>query len=109
MNTFTYDIAVQSTGSTDDDVRTVQFGDGFSQRTPNGLAPRLEHWQVSKVGPKASIDTVKAFLDAHTVTPFLWRVTSDEPLRKYIAKGISRSPQGGAKWSLNWTMHQVLA
>lgn len=109
MNTFTYDIALQGTGSTDDDVRTVQFGDGFIQRGPKGLAPRLEHWQVSKVGDKATIDTIKAFLDAHKVTPFLWRVTSDEPLLKYIAKGISRSPQGGAKWVLNWTMHQVLA
>lgn len=109
MKTFTYDIAVQGTGSTDDDVRIVQFGDGFIQRAPNGLAPRLEHWQVSKVDKKATIDTVKAFLDAHTVTPFLWRVTSDEPLRKYIAKDVSRSPQGGAKWSLSWTMHQVLA
>lgn len=109
MKTFTYDIAIQSTGSTDNDVNIVQFGDGYAQRQPKGLAPRLEHWQVSKVGNKATIDTVKAFLDAHTVAPFLWRVTSDEPLRKYIAKDIKRSPQGGSKWTLNWTMQQVLA
>ncbi|PNK59472.1 phage tail protein [Psychrobacter sp. FDAARGOS_221] len=109
MKTFTYDIGIQAAGSTDNDVVIVQFGDGYAQRQPKGLAPRLEHWQASKVGNKATIDEIKAFLDAHTVTPFLWRVTSDEPLRKYIAKDISRSPQGGSKWTLNWTMQQVLA
>lgn len=109
MKTFTYDTAIHGTAATDNDVNIVQFGDGYTQRQPKGLAPRLEHWQVSKVGNKATIDAVKAFLDAHTVTPFLWRVTSDEPLRQYIATDISRSPQGGAKWSLSWTMQQVLA
>lgn len=109
MDTFNYDIGIQGTGKTDDNVRTVQLGNGYVQRQPKGLVQQLEHWQVSKVGDKATIDTVKAFLDAHTVSPFLWRVTSDEPLLRYIAKDISRSPQGGSKWTLNWTMHQVLA
>ncbi len=109
MKTFTYDIAIKSIGSTKDDVKVVQFGNGYQQRQPKGLAPRLENWQVSKIGTKAKIDEIKTFLDEHSVKPFLWRVTSDEPLKKYVAKGISRSPQGGRKWSLSWTMEQVLA
>lgn len=109
MKTFTYDIGIKATGKTDDDINIVQFGNGYAQRQKKGLAPKLEHWQASRVDTKAKIDEIKAFLDAHTVTAFLWRVTSDEPLRKYIAKDVTRSPLGGSKWSLSWTMQQVLA
>ncbi len=84
MKTFTYDIAIKSTGSIKDDVKVVQFGNGYQQRQPKGLTPRLENWQVSKIGTKATIDEVRVFLLAHSVQPFLWQITSDEPLKKYV-------------------------
>lgn len=110
MKTFNFDIAIDSSSQVNYPVKLVKFGEGYEQRQPQSLSPILEKWSVSAVGTKAHIDNIKAFLDEHAgYKAFLWRVTPDEPYKKYKANGYRRQPKGGNIWSLQWEMEEVLA
>ncbi len=110
MEIFNFDVAIGSSATTDFKVNVVKFGDGYEQRQPQGLTPILEDWNVEVVGTKEHIDTIKAFLDKHAgYKAFLWRVTPDEPLKKYKATKYTRKPKGGSIWIISWTMEEVLA
>ncbi len=110
MKIFNFDVAIGGTSDTKYNIKKVQFGNGYEQRQKQGVTPILETWKVSKTGTKQEIDEVKAFLDEHGgVTAFLWRVTSDEPYKKYVASGYTRTPKGGGVWQISFEMREVLA
>lgn len=67
-------------------VNAAQFGDGYSQRSMDGLntSPRAftAAW-AALVSTEA--DTYEAFFDAHGVTPFLWTPPLETVQRKWLA------------------------
>ncbi|KLT73246.1 hypothetical protein PL75_03180 [Neisseria arctica] len=90
-------------------VRTVQFGDGYEQRQAKGLRKKTESWQVSKVGYKAEIDAIEAFLNARAgVKSFIWRRDGAADLRVTV-DGYNTTPQGADVWKISFTFKEVLA
>ena len=68
-------------------IRMVQFGEGYSQRSQDGLNPVLQKWSVKFGGrTKADKEQIDAFFEAHGgVTPFevelpdsSWSVTAEQ-------------------------------
>ncbi|WP_045860302.1 phage tail protein [Teredinibacter purpureus] len=69
--------------------RRVQFGDGYSQRTQDGLNARRTVWPLTFALPHADIASVVAFLDEHAgVEPFLWG-PPNVAATPYLCKGYS--------------------
>lgn len=46
-------------------VRKTQFGDGYSQRVPDGLNHRLETWPLTFEGGLELIGPIKEFIEDH--------------------------------------------
>lgn len=77
-------------------VTETQFGDGYSQRAPNGINHVREVWSVSFTGNDTDIAPIKGFLEAViAVTPFKW-MTPEEKEILVVAKNfkLDRSKQG---------------
>ncbi|HIF5575242.1 phage tail protein [Pasteurella multocida] len=54
-------------------VNTISFGDGYEQRTPQGINNKLRTYSVSFVGREELINEIDQFLDDHgAVKAFLW-------------------------------------
>jgi len=53
-------------------VRKAAFGDGYTQRAPEGINPRSRSYQLTFTGTKARIDQIIDFLDAHVGRSFFW-------------------------------------
>ena len=74
-NTFTWPPDNGAKESHEPSRREVRFGDGYGQRSPNGLNPDMPLWKgLSWSGRSASeISDIVAFLDAQgSVEPFNW-------------------------------------
>ncbi|KAF1016174.1 MAG: hypothetical protein GAK31_01663 [Stenotrophomonas maltophilia] len=72
-DTFTW-VPTSTGGSTiKDSVKRAQFGDGYRQTAADGINPRARSYSLTFTGPKAQIDQIIAFLDAHVGRSFLWQ------------------------------------
>jgi phage-related protein len=67
-------------------VNAAQFGDGYSQRSSDGLNTSARtftaNWSQLEETEAA---TYEAFFDAHDATPFLWTLPGETVQRKFIA------------------------
>lgn len=64
----------------------AQFGDGYSQRSTDGLNTSLRTLTVNwSTLVSTDADVIEAFFDAHGVTPFLWTPPLETVQRKWIA------------------------
>lgn len=67
-------------------VNAAQFGDGYSQRSTDGLNTSLRTYTASWAAlVSTEADTYEAFFDAHCVTPFLWTPPLETVQRKWLA------------------------
>lgn len=90
-------------------IRKVQFGDGYEQRQPQSLRPKMQVWAVQKTGTKALIEEIKAFFDARRgVQAFYWQPPGRPPLLVKVAE-YRESPNGGGIWQLSWEFEEVSA
>lgn len=89
-------------------VNSAQFGDGYSQRSTDGLntAPRMFNasWDVLA---SSVADTYEAFFDAHSATPFLWTPPLESAQRKWIAGDSARGYVGASTVSLSCPLTEV--
>lgn len=89
-------------------VNSAQFGDGYSQRSMDGLNTTPRTYNANWTGMASTdADTIEAFFAAHTVTPFLWQPPLDTVQRKWIAGNWSRGYPGGDSASLTATFVEV--
>lgn len=111
MDTFNWNIDLSGTNrKTNQALRVVKFGDGYEQRAPEGIAPALQVWSVTKTAKKPEADAVEAFLLAHTVAPFLWAPCDGEQGKYVLDNGeVSRVPLGAGWYRLSWTAREVRA
>ncbi|GAB5100494.1 phage tail protein [Caballeronia sp. HLA56] len=71
--TFTWSPMLGAEGTTHYRVRTVQFGDGYSQAVPDGIRNIADTWPLRFVGDGQEIQAIRAFLDSTRGSePFLW-------------------------------------
>lgn len=71
---FTWRATAQSSnGTTSGKVDRAQYGDGYSQSSPDGINPISRSWQVSFTDRESVIQAIADFLDAHMGRSFLWK------------------------------------
>ncbi len=89
-------------------VNKAQFGDGYSQRSGDGLnaSPRIFNASWSSL-QTAEADTLEAFFDAHKVTPFLWTLPLESVERKWTAGKSRRGYLGGSVVSFSCPLEEV--
>lgn len=109
METFTWPVDLTGASRRQQQaVRTVKFGDGYEQRQPEGIAPALKTWAVSRTGRKADIDAIEAFLLRHSVKPFIWTPCDDVRGHYVLDEGSTqRDALGAGLYRLSWTMREV--
>lgn len=90
-------------------VRSVRFGNGYEQRQPEYLKPKMQNWSVQKTGQKALIEEIKAFFDAHRgVKAFNWRPPGQGLIKVKVSE-YRETPKGGGVWQLSWEFEEVPA
>ncbi|CDH08113.1 Phage minor tail [Xenorhabdus bovienii str. oregonense] len=74
LEEFTYIPRVNPTGDITQRVRTVQFGDGYTQRSGEGINSEHQSWSLTFVGNKQHIDDIRRFLLRHAgYRTFKWK------------------------------------
>lgn len=53
-------------------VRKAVFGDGYTQRAPDGINSRSRSYQLTFTGSQERIDQIINFLDSHVGRSFFW-------------------------------------
>ncbi len=72
---------------------SADFGDGYSQRTPEGLNYIKDNWNVPwNALPNSEAQTLIGFLKAHYALPFLWTPPREAVAKKFICTQLSYSP-----------------
>lgn len=106
IETFTWCVHAQSSGTTNYATRSSRFGAGYEQITADGLNNVSEEWNISISGNGAVIKQVKAFLDLHAgAKSFLWTPPLGE-LGMYLGGAPSISGGQGDYYTLTATFRQ---
>lgn len=91
-------------------INKTQFGDGYAQRSPNGINNKVLNWSGVKTGDfETMIDPIIQFLDEHGgVTPFLWTDPHGNT-NKYTCAEYTASQRKGNFWQITLKFEQVPA
>ncbi|QBR52656.1 phage tail protein [Erwinia sp. QL-Z3] len=63
IKTFTWCPRINAQGDVKHRVRKAQFGDGYAQRSGDGINTRTQEWSLNFVGREDYISEIVAFLD----------------------------------------------
>jgi phage-related protein len=90
-------------------VRKVPFGDGYTQRIPDGLNTKEQRWPLTFNRDYLEIDAIESFLDAHGGhTPFLWTPPGPSAVEGYyVCDQWTRMPRSGSQAILSATFEQA--
>ena len=90
-------------------VRTVQFGDGYSQRTRYGLNTDLKTWTLTFEVGEADADTIESFLEARGgAEHFDWSPPDETETYKWICQDWSKSISYLNRATISATFQQVI-
>ena len=71
---FTWCARINAAGEAKFSTRKVQFGDGYTQVSGNGINNRTQSWDLTFTGNETMIGAIQAFLDRHGgVRSFQWK------------------------------------
>lgn len=91
MSTFTYVPTWGAQVKRKPRTRVAQFGDGYAQRTADGINTNPKIWTLRWTVPPATADLIEDFFDAaNAVTPFDWTDLKDVA-GQYICTDWDRS------------------
>jgi len=90
-------------------VKKVGFGDGYEQRTADGLNPNPDKWNLSwEELTDAEIDTLLSFFDdLDGITSFTWQSPYAATVKKYICDKWDPTPVSDDNHRLNASIYQV--
>ena len=77
-------------------INRIEYGDGYSQRSLDGINWRRETWDLVFKGFSSELDAIEAFLDTQGAASFDWyppNVGSSSP-SKWTSGAITRTPEG---------------
>lgn len=90
-------------------VRTVKFGDGYSQRLRFGLNTDLKTWTLTFEVGEADADTIETFLEARGgAEHFDWSPPDDTETYKWICQDWSKSISYLNRATISATFQQVI-
>lgn len=98
----------QSARATQPRVNVARFGDGYSQRSEDGLnaTPRTMQPKWASLTVE-NAEEIENFLDAHRSAAFLWTPPLESVARKWRCVGHSRGYPGGEVVSLSANLEEV--
>jgi phage-related protein len=101
-------LAVGPVSDTAPRVNKAQFGDGYSQRSGDGLNadPQTFSGTVVNLSPAKAADLVN-FLRAHKVVPFVWSLPMKNVDRKWTATKWSESFTASNRSAVSFTLTEV--
>lgn len=90
-------------------VRTVQFGDGYSQRLTYGLNQNPKEWRLTFDVTDTDADVIEAFLDARAAdaASFDWTPPDSATSYKWICPDWAREMYEFQRSKINVTFRQV--
>lgn len=89
-------------------VRTVQFGDGFSQRITYGLNQDPKQWTLTFVVSETDADAIETFLEARGGSEsFDWSPPDETDTYKWICQDWSKSIPYLNRATITATFQQV--
>ncbi|HGM7097124.1 phage tail protein [Stenotrophomonas maltophilia] len=104
---FEWPVRVGTQGQGSFVVKGAPFGDGYTQRSPDGLNNETQKWPVSFVGYEAQIKPILAFLRARKgAESFLWTPPLGEE-GLYVCTEYSPTGHGGDLFTLAATFEQT--
>lgn len=107
LQTFSWCPRLNATSDTKFRTRTVQFGDGYTQVSGDGLNPRSQEWTLSFTGSEDYIKAIKDFLDAHGGTrAFQWQPPLED-IGLYRCDSYKPTALGNKKYTLDATFKQA--
>lgn len=85
-----------------------QFGDGYSQRVPDGLNTMLRSTTLTYTDrPTVEKETLRIFLEAQAgVTNFDWQPEGEPVSSKWYAPKWTISPSSGDSWKISIDIHE---
>ena len=90
---------------------SVQFGDGYSQETPDGTNNIVDEWNIVYENLETSQrNTLLAALDTVKSSDyFTWQAPGDGASKRWkvTLDGWSERPKAGDKWDISFTLRQV--
>lgn len=93
MEQFTFPASIGPQGQITDRNIVAQFGDGYAQRTGDGINTRQEAWPLQFTGTVKKIKPIKDFLDRHASRKtFLWTPPMGMPQAFVTPAGYSLQP-----------------
>lgn len=109
MAVFTFPVEANNTGSKEYITRTVQYGDGYTQSSGEGINSSRKTWSISFSGRKSKVDEVRAFLDEREgYKSFAWTDPNGE-IGLYKAEKYDVLPYARDIFKLTTTFTQVFS
>jgi phage-related protein len=107
MATFTYKPDYSARKRMKPRVTVLKFGDGYEQRTTDGLNTKLESWSVSFKRSPTAINSIDSFLNTcGGVTAFNWE-TPDGVTKTFVCREWEISTDSPGWETLNATFDEV--
>lgn len=90
-------------------VRTVQFGDGYSQRLTYGLNQNPKSWSLTWEVSETDADTIETFLNARAVdnASFDWTPLDEATAYKWICQEWNKTVPYKNRATITATFQQV--
>jgi phage-related protein len=105
--TFTWTPDKEPTGTVTFRTKSSKFGDGYEQRTQDGINNKSESWPLTFTGQRARIIEIRDFLDRQAgATPFYWTAPLAEQAL-YRCSSYQPRSLGGGVYTLSATFEQA--
>jgi phage-related protein len=108
MSTFNYSSSYELTVSRSPRVNVIRFGDGYEQRTSDGINTNPREYNVSFNKDNAEISAIDNFLtERGGLYSFLWSPDDGTPQGKFVCREWSKSFSGPYSSRLSATFVEV--
>lgn len=109
MQTFWWKVQNNSQTSATPKTKVIKFGDGYEQRTQNGINNNLKNYSVTLVGIREDLIWALKFLEDHgAIKAFLWKEPSTYKNIKVVCRSWTSTPNGNAM-TITATFEEVVA
>lgn len=107
-DTFTWRVHTTAAGRNQAAVNKAQFGDGYAQRSGQGINNNFQNWTITVEGydVPGGISQVVAFLRAHSAVSFYWKAPL-MPVARYVCPSFDINPQGGGLYTITAQFEQA--
>jgi phage-related protein len=110
IDTFTWCVRTDASGSTNVATLQAQFGDGYKQVASAGINTAAETWNLTCSGKLAAMKPVREFLLSHVIKSFWWvNPWGEKKLYRVKADSVSPTFPNGGFVEISFVFEQAFA